>query len=154
MQISTYAKAEVETGVLVDRMHPFVLISLRDPGEPLTLPPTPACCGVLTIECLDIDENRPDAACFHAEHAQQIVDAVTSLPQEIKEIVVHCHAGISRSTAVAAALAQLFRLDDTPFVTYPKYPNRHIYRTLYAALSQTYAQRNRDRLVGSTGEQQ
>jgi hypothetical protein len=54
---------------------------------------------------------------------------------------------------VAAALAQLFGLDDTPFVTYPKYPNRHIYRTLCATLSKTYAQRNRDRLLSSSEEQ-
>ena len=149
MQISTYAKGDVESGVLVYRTHPFLLISLRDPGESLALPPAPACCGVLTIECQDLTEEMPASARFRSEHAQQIVCAVTSLPPTVEEIVIHCQAGISRSPAVAAVLAHLFGVDDTPFLSYPKYPNRQIYRTMCAALSQTYAQRNRKRLHGT-----
>ena len=153
MQISTYAQGDVESGVLVSRTHPFLLISLRDPGESVALPPAPACVGVLTIECRDHEMGTSASGGFLPAHAQQIVYAVTCLPPTVEEIVVHCQAGISRSPAVAAALAHLFGVDDTPFLSFPKYPNRQIYRTLCAALSRTYAQENRERLHGEQPSQ-
>lgn len=147
MQITTYAKAEIESGVLVARTQPFLLISLRDPGEPLALPTAPACVGVLSIECLDHEHGASAMGGFLLAHARQIVYAVTSLPPTVAEIVVHCQAGISRSPAVAAALAHLFGVDDTPFYGYPHYPNRQVYHVMCDALAQTYARRNRARVT-------
>lgn len=74
---------------------------------------------------------------FTDEHANQIIDFVENLPVEVTTIFIHCHAGISRSAAVAIALAEMFGL----YETYPNYKiyNKLVYRKLMLASADRYS---------------
>lgn len=52
----------------------------------------------------------------------------------IDTFVIHCHAGISRSAAVAAALSKYYNGNDSKFFQPPYNPNRRVYRILLHAL--------------------
>lgn len=61
--------------------------------------------GILWLCFDDIETDVPGVA-FTKEHAEQIIDVVTSHPDV--DIYVHCMAGISRSQAVAHFIARHF----------------------------------------------
>ena len=49
--------------------------------------------------------------------------------------MIHCEAGISRSAAVAAAIAKLKGLDEAQFFDEPFEPNGLVYRTILEVAS-------------------
>jgi predicted protein tyrosine phosphatase len=64
---------------------------------------------------------------FDKEHANQIIKFVSELPNEVDSVIVHCHAGISRSAAVARFIADMYFLEhDYGYDLY----NRRVYSTL------------------------
>jgi predicted protein tyrosine phosphatase len=71
---------------------------------------------------------------FSGEDAKQIVDLLERNP-EIKIVLVNCQAGISRSSAVAAAICMAKNGNDDYFFKSPLYdPNKQVYLTLLGAL--------------------
>ena len=71
------------------------------------------------------------------EDAQKIVRAVEQWKDKVEQIVVHCDAGYSRSSAVAAALALALNgrgADDEFFVKGNYCPNMHVYNTMLKEL--------------------
>jgi predicted protein tyrosine phosphatase len=64
---------------------------------------------------------------FDESVAKQVIHFVEGLPEEVEHLIVHCHAGVSRSGAVAKFIAEM---KDLPFNhDYPSF-NRLVYRTL------------------------
>lgn len=64
---------------------------------------------------------------FSKFQAKKIFDYVNEMKPEL--IIVHCHAGVCRSAAVAAALSKImFNRDDDIFDS--KVPNMWVYKTL------------------------
>ena len=62
-------------------------------------------------------------------HADQIRDFVRKHEHDVDLIVVHCHSGVSRSPAVAAAVSDALHLDARAF--WQLYtPNRYVYHTV------------------------
>lgn len=83
---------------------PSVVISIGDPGESL---PDFACdmIDVLRIEVDDVDQDLgPEYRMFDWLHAKKILDFEERYKDH--DIIVHCHAGISRSAAVALFLSK------------------------------------------------
>lgn len=77
---------------------PSVVISIGDPGE---AKPNYACkhTDILRIEVDDVDQEMgPEYTLFDFAHGRRILDYLRK--HEGSPIVVHCHAGMSRSGAV------------------------------------------------------
>ncbi|WP_283745874.1 hypothetical protein [Sideroxydans sp. CL21] len=93
--------------------------------------------SVLRLEFDDIDPD-PKALLaddpyilFGHDHAKQIIEFAHKCNESgVVGIVVHCHAGISRSAAVSKWIAERFGLDfPADYMLY----NKHVYETLCRA---------------------
>jgi predicted protein tyrosine phosphatase len=90
--------------------------------------------GLLNMAFADIEFARDDIEpemVFDQVKAKQILDFVAEMWPQVECFLVHCHAGMSRSPAVAAAIEHIYhgnRADEFWFKT--KTPNMLVYRTL------------------------
>jgi predicted protein tyrosine phosphatase len=78
-------------------------------------------------------ERFDEATLFSREQATQIWDMVLAHRAELERIVVHCDAGMSRSPAVAAALARVLNEDDATFFAGRYRPNMRVYKVMLDA---------------------
>ena len=87
----------------------------------------------LELVFLDTEEqDHPDS--MQSDHAQQIVDFINSLDTKVETLFVSCNAGVSRSSAIAAAIIRAQGLDDSEIWANLDYsPNIHCYRMVLAA---------------------
>ena len=90
--------------------------------------------GLLQISFYDLDRIPPgceleNIVLFSEDHAQRIWNFVNSVWDKVEILLVHCLAGVSRSPAVAAAIARMKYGDDQLY--FDRYlPNRLVYRTM------------------------
>lgn len=71
------------------------------------------------------------------EQANKIAEAVREVEGKVDRIIVHCEAGISRSSGVAAAIMKYLFNDDMAIFNNGKYtPNMTCYRMVLNALNQ------------------
>ena len=118
---------------------PAVIISITDPNMIYTT--RPFCSAenlvkaILPLAFCDADTPGKDVYGNHAdesdlmsdEDARQIVEFVSRHAE--KQIIVHCDAGISRSSGVAAAIMKYYTNDDAEYFCSGKYcPNMWCYR--------------------------
>jgi predicted protein tyrosine phosphatase len=129
---------------------PHIFVSITTPGDsegPAKLPENEHTRGVLRLAFSDIDVIREGSAfgedpddtrvLFAPEHGEQVVSFVSEHLDHIEAIIVHCDAGMSRSPGVAAALARLCNVDDSPF--FKRYhPNMRVYRGILTAYYQKH----------------
>lgn len=67
--------------------------------------------------------------------ADEIAKFVKNLDKDIKQIIVQCEAGVSRSAGVAAAILKHYSGDDSQIYNNPRYvPNSLCYRKVLEAL--------------------
>jgi predicted protein tyrosine phosphatase len=125
-------------GALVPEFRPTHLLGILDPPtpEPAIYGHEPHSRTTLLLRFQDIDASQPDGPT--TEHVVKIItfaDQVRSAHQRAPaRLLVHCHAGISRSTASAyIALVRDFGLDRAPAafrellrVTINPWPNRRL----------------------------
>ncbi len=114
------------------------LISIRDPG---TARPNLAGTwdAVLPVAFHDIDPahgHDDDAIPFDASMADEIIDFIEALPDGVRVLAVHCHAGVSRSAGVAFFAAETFGCETAFPFSYELY-NRHV----RAVLTHRYRER-------------
>ncbi len=70
---------------------------------------------------------------FNADLAKEIFDFMEGLDKDVELLLVHCEAGISRSPAIAAVLAQVY-LEGDANLYFNKYdPNPLVYKILVEA---------------------
>ncbi len=86
--------------------------------------------SLLQLAFADITRQMADYVLFHDDQAHDILDFVTHYWDHIHTLMVHCDAGISRSSAVAAAIARLKWQDESQFLESPFEPNPLVYRTI------------------------
>ena len=100
------------------------------------------CVAALNIEFSDItpEMGLDIEKLMTKEDAKTIHDFVESLPEETQLLIIHCHAGVSRSAAVAAAI-ELSRGGDIKqyFESEIYLPNRYVYYNMLEA----YGYKNR-----------
>lgn len=130
MDFFVYSRGAIEALAPHDVAHVIISITTTaDDQAKLRL--GTACRGVLRLSFIDADEQRDDQphVLFGREQARAILDFVTEHRDAIERVVVHCDAGLSRSPAVAAALAVCLGQSDQEF--FQRYrPNMRVYRTL------------------------
>jgi len=116
---------------------PHVFVSIRGPdGEPAPLPDNPNRLALLRLSFHDLEGTASDLrhaaindpVLFSPEQASQVVDLVQAHP-EAQCLVVNCEAGVSRSAAIAAAVARVKNEDDEEFFA-RYFPNRRVYGML------------------------
>jgi len=88
----------------VRALEPGHLVSLLDPGSMIATPPGLAQGRHLQLECHDISDDHPEFAAPGEPHARALVDLAGAW-DEAAPILVHCWAGVSRSTASAFVIA-------------------------------------------------
>lgn len=91
---------------------------------------------ILYLQFHDIGMRDSEGIPISDKDVQEIVEFVHWCEiASIKEIWVHCDAGISRSSGVAAALMKYFNGDDSPIFDNPRYvPNSGCYFKVLEAL--------------------
>ena len=136
----------------VPALNPIV-ISINDPGDPpvkFNLPET----HILRQQFHDVEDNYPADAPhvikFTTTHAWQIKHFILHHLQNSKlndALIIHCEAGISRSPAVAAAIANRYLGDDQ----YQRFfqdnlflPNKLVYNTLLSVLNTKIAPKRKN----------
>lgn len=107
---------------------PHLLISISAPNDKPKLPINKNRIDILSLEFHDLDEPYKDYKIFSKEDAYSIFEFLKQ-NKNIRDIVIHCDAGVSRSPAIAAALAKIFNDDDSEY--FKEYlPNMLVYKTM------------------------
>jgi predicted protein tyrosine phosphatase len=90
---------------------------------------------------------------FQEKHADQILDFVNDMWDQVDLFMVHCEAGQSRSPAVAAAIVKIRGQDDSDYFR-NRTPNAFVYRVmLETAFSRgEYGPVDKNDIPDSTGE--
>ena len=136
MRIIATDRESVERGLVM--REPSILISIRDPEKrPVRLRHCLLRKGILELAFHDAEPVAGfiplDPITYIAEvDADEIWDFVRKHEGTYEVIVVHCEQGMSRSPAVAAALARGLGLDDS-FFWQENQPNQYVYKTILAA---------------------
>jgi len=111
---------------------PWACVSITTPGDGWPVLNKAKCMDVLQTQFYDAEFKRPefeDKYFFGSEQANQILDFVNGVWNKIDLFMVHCQAGISRSPAIAAAIAKIKYGNDTEF--FERYcPNSLVYSML------------------------
>jgi predicted protein tyrosine phosphatase len=91
---------------------PFAMISITDPGsEPISLTQRNLVAR-LQLQFWDLlSQPDDDRQVFGSEMAETVLDFVKSGCGGVTMLVIHCEAGISRSTGLANALGRVFGVD-------------------------------------------
>lgn len=149
-----YVKNVHEIETLAQPNKPHIIISIRTPGDRVPkVRQNDQTIAVHYYEFPDLDRmpamstilafpQLKDAKLFDEEMAARMARQIQDAYKDgIRDFVIHCFAGQSRSSGVAAAIAKHYTGDDDKYfsspVVYgrPKYtPNMLVYRQLLEAL--------------------
>lgn len=89
--------------------------------------------GISSVLRLWFDDVESGRDCIQKEDAEKIKRFVEAHKED--SIIVHCDAGVSRSSGIAAALMKYYNGDDAPIFDSPRYcPNMLCYRTMLNTL--------------------
>lgn len=117
---------------------PTLFISITDPAKDLNVfAPNPNIVSICRLQFDDTDTEtlRPDEIIMTEKDAAKIKQYVMAFKDKVQCIVVHCEAGISRSSGVAAAIKKYLTGDDQDIFNDRRFcPNRHCYRLTLNAL--------------------
>jgi len=127
MEFKAVSRREVESYIwTTEHIH----ICIRDFNSPLPkIPSSTGNFGALHLEFDDIDYNVEGHKLFTINDAHKIINFFRKWNGKVKLVIVNCEAGISRSTAVCAALAKSLEQDNSYFFK-TGIPNAHVYSTL------------------------
>ena len=129
----------IEAGIVVGT--PYIVISIYTPYWPK--PVIPRRCGLKAVHATSFHDAEPtegfslpvDIVLMTPEQAREIWKFVKRHQEEIGSIVCHCEMGISRSPAVAIALAEFFG-GDVAEIRANSDPNQFVYRLMKQAIAQ------------------
>lgn len=137
MEIIVTNREEIEHGLVVRSS--YLLISIRDPDKGPVRYKKP--CGLVAALEIAFHDAEPTAGftppsniqmMTHA-NAQQIADFIVQQTGHVDTLVVHCEQGMSRSPAVALAIAEYFELN-TSWIEKSYQPNQYVYGLVIDAL--------------------
>jgi predicted protein tyrosine phosphatase len=130
-------RSSIEQGFVVKSSYALISICDSD-ARRACIPKVAGLRGILHLSFDDAEplvNARPPAhiKLMSAAEARRIWRFVDKYKANVGAFVVHCHQGMSRSPAVAAALAVYLGADEKPF--WREYsPNEHVYRLLREAM--------------------
>ena len=113
---------------------PWAAISIVSVGKNNPILSTNNRIDVLNMAFEDLEFYRPSMPSefvFNEEKAKQILDFVNKVWSKIDCLMIHCHVGMSRSPAVAAAIEHIYygHGSDTHWFEH-KTPNMLVYETI------------------------
>jgi predicted protein tyrosine phosphatase len=133
VNISVTDRTSIERGWKSDSL--WALISISNPGlGPIQIPRFSPFRDVLHISFHDVEPVAGVVLPSHLQamtqaQAEQIWTFVRGHRKHVQGFLANCQSGMSRSPAVAAALAAYFNEDEKQF--WKRYtPNRHVYHLL------------------------
>jgi predicted protein tyrosine phosphatase len=135
MEFFVYSRRALEAA----RPHevPYIVISITSgPDDVARLQRSDQCRGVLRLSFPDAEAPSgqfTEGDLFSQSQATQIWDFVLQHQAAVQRIVLHCDAGVSRSPAVAAAVARALGADNAEFFSGRYHPNMRVYRLLLQA---------------------
>ena len=141
LQIRVTDRESIEAGVVM--RVPYVLISIRDPDkQPVRIRRSGLCRAVLELAFHDAEPLpgfRPTMQITYMTEAD--AEAIWRFVREhdgaYRAIVVHCEQGMSRSPAVAAALAEGLGVDSRRF--WREYqPNQFVFNRVKNAVAEIF----------------
>lgn len=91
------------------------IVSINDPDEPT--PELPDSAQVLRLEFYDLDQPFQGYPEPRLEHVQALLDLAEDHLTKDSRVLIHCHAGISRSAAAAIILAIALGVDADRAIT-------------------------------------
>lgn len=134
MRVRIMSKMECIQYTYLDKVKPCVIISINCPSE---LPPRLLNhVNIHSVEYIyfdDIEQRHVELGSnlklMEERDVERIYDFIKSCEKDerIEEIIVHCHAGISRSSAVAAGICLMLKQDDMWIWEGGYLPNRHVF---------------------------
>ncbi len=133
MEFQVHGREAIERGVMVRTA--YVVISIRDPDKrPVRVPHPTGLRGVLPLEFHDAEPVEgfslpEEIQLMQASDAMKIWDFVREYEEHIGTIVCHCEQGMSRSPAVALALAEVLG-GDADAIRAESQPNQYVYALL------------------------
>lgn len=132
----------------------YVVVSINTYGNGELLTAAPLNClnkhllDVLSVFFDDIEERHIQSGSKNKlcskEDISNIIEFVEKWRNKVSTIIVHCHAGISRSSAIASIISIYLGLDDYWIWSGPYIPNRYIFKLACEFLSlpeSTYTKR-------------
>ena len=131
MQFLTLSEKEIKTPAIYSAISiPHIVISISGGDDNETVVPVNhSCVGTLHLKFDDVEDIQENYLYFDRSMANEILDFVERHITKISLIVVQCQAGLSRSVAVASALAKILNgRDDDVFTR--GIPNMFVYTTL------------------------
>ena len=136
MKIMVTDRQTIESGMVVRT--PYIVISIRDPGaRKPRIPRTSGLRGVLHVAFHDAEPAEgfripSKIVLMNPAQARAIWKFVKRHKDAIGSIVCHCEGGMSRSPAVALALAEAFG-SRTSHIRANYQPNHYVYDLMRAA---------------------
>ncbi len=136
MKFIVASRDDIEQGIIVRT--PYLIVSISDPEKPRArIPERAGLRGVLHVQFHDAvpvegEILPPHIVLMTREHAEEIWQFVAQHQDQVGTIVVHCEQGMSRSPAVAAALAGRLEGDSDRFLIEYQ-PNEHVYDIMLSA---------------------
>ena len=132
MDFFVYSRSALDAMAPHDLPHVIVSIT-SSPDDVASLRKNPTCRGVLRLSFPDAEtgsDRYTEGQLFSRAQADALWAFVLEHRREIERIIVHCDAGVSRSSAVAAALSRVLNGDDAEFFAGRYRPNMRVYRTV------------------------
>lgn len=124
---------EVVQTVYKLRIHSMAIISITQPNEPDVNFSSAMISGdkILRLQFNDVDRQGETYKVFTVNDAKNILKFVDKYIRSVDFFIVHCHAGVSRSAGVAAALSKIYNNTDKYIFNCKKYnPNMKVYTTI------------------------
>lgn len=130
----------IEAGIVVRT--PYVVVSIYSPGNRRAVIPRHA--GLKAIhytafhDAEPVEQLRlpPEIVPMTLQQAEEIWAFVKTHEAGIGSVVCHCEQGMSRSPAVALALAEAFGSDTTK-IRAESQPNQYVYRLMCQAIAES-----------------
>lgn len=118
-----------------------VIISINDTGYDTMLHENKKIIDIHKIWFDDIEKDiNQKLKLMTINQAEGIKDFVDKYKDEVKHIVIHCTAGISRSAAVGCVIARYLNDDDNYLWASGRYmPNKHVYKFCATAFNLEYS---------------
>jgi len=134
MDFEVVSRREIESNLHYDKIvnnRSHIVISINEDSNYACISSNKCCCDILRLIFDDIDEHfEEEYNLFSINQAQQILEFIFKYLNEIDLIIIHCHAGISRSAGVGCALSYIINQNDDDLVKKKPCFNRFVYRTI------------------------
>lgn len=118
-----------------------VIISINDTGYDTMLHENKKIIDIHKIWFDDIERNtNQKLKLMTIDQAKGIKEFVDKYKNKIDNLVIHCTAGISRSSSIGCVIARYLNNDDNYIWASGRYmPNKHVYKTMCKAFNLEYS---------------